>query len=137
MYASFGLCPWVLSANCCLPSKLNSNSKFSTMEVTVLQLEKVQFSCLGIYSGRYLTFLKLVMFYKILHDLVEITFSLFNSSTRGHSQRFTIPFARTDTYSYLNSFSLLLSNYGIHALSDFLTELGDLKMTYPHTSSLD
>jgi len=61
-------------------------------------------------------FLKLVMLYKILHDPVDITFTStpLMSFTRRHSQRFTISFARIEMY--LNSFSLLLSNYGIHCL---------------------
>ena len=49
-------------------------------------------------------FLKLIMFYKILHGIVDTTITLIplSTSTYGHSQRFVTPFARTDTY--LNSF---------------------------------
>ena len=48
-------------------------------------------------------YLKLIMFYKILHGLVDASFTLtsLSTSTHGHSQRFVIPFARTETY--LNS----------------------------------
>ena len=48
-------------------------------------------------------YLKLI-FYKILHGLVNASFTLtsLSTSTCGHSQRFVIPFARTDTH--LNSF---------------------------------
>jgi len=40
------------------------------------------------------------MFYKTLHDLVDINITLtpLTTSTCGHSHRFAIPFARTDTY---------------------------------------
>ena len=58
-------------------------------------------------------FLKLIMFYKILHVLVNIsiTFTSHLTSTRGHSHCFVTSFARTDTY--LNSFvPSILSIYG-------------------------
>ena len=47
-------------------------------------------------------FLKLIVFHKILHGSVSVlfTFVLFTTSTRGHSMRFVIPFARTDTYKH-------------------------------------
>ena len=40
-------------------------------------------------------YFKRVMFYKILHGLVDASFTLtsLSTSTRGHSQRFVIPFA--------------------------------------------
>ena len=46
------------------------------------------------------SFLKLIMFFKILHGLVDISFSLtpLSTPTHGHNQRFVIHFARTDTY---------------------------------------
>ena len=49
-------------------------------------------------------FLKLIMFYKILHGLVNvsITFTPHLTSTCGHSHRFVTSFACTDTC--LNSF---------------------------------
>ena len=45
-------------------------------------------------------YLKLIMFYKILHGLVDASFTLTSLSTftREHSQHFVIPFARIDTY---------------------------------------
>ena len=53
--------------------------------------------------GHRRNYLKLIMIYKILHGLVDASFTLtsLSTSTRGHSQHFVIPFARTDTY--LNS----------------------------------
>ena len=44
-------------------------------------------------------FSKLIMFYKILHGLVDINLVLtpLATFTHGHNDRFTIPFARTDT----------------------------------------
>ena len=49
-------------------------------------------------------FLKLTMFYKILHGLVNISITLTPhlTSTREHCQHFVTPFAGTDTY--LHSF---------------------------------
>ena len=69
-------------------------------------------------------FLKLIMFYKILNGLVDISITLtpLLTSTRGHNQRFFTPFARTDTY--LNSFlpSIKLWN----SLPDSLVDLDDI-----------
>jgi len=75
---------------------------------------------------------------QILHGLVEIPISLtpLSSSTRGHSQRFVTPFARTETYlhSFLPS-TITLWN----SLPNSLVEqkiLTNSKMTYILTSSL-
>ena len=70
-------------------------------------------------------FLKLIMFYKILHGLVDISFTLIplSTPTRGHNQRFVTPFARTDTY--LNSFLPSAINLW-NSLPDSLVELDDL-----------
>ena len=53
---------------------------------------------------------KLIIFYKILHGLVDINITLtpLTTVTRGHYHCFAIQFARTDTY--LNSQQ---SSYGI------------------------
>ena len=70
-------------------------------------------------------FLKLIMFYKILNDLVDVSITLapLSTSTRGHNQRFVVPFARTDTY--LNSF--LPSTIKLwNSLPDSLIELDDI-----------
>ena len=65
------------------------------------------------------------MFYKILHGLVDISFTLIplSTSTHGHSQCFVTPFARTDTY--LNSFLPSAINLW-NSLPDSLVELYDL-----------
>ena len=65
------------------------------------------------------------MFYKILHGLVDISFTLIplSTPTRGHNQRFVTPFARTDTY--LNSFLPSAINLW-NSLPDSLVELDDL-----------
>ena len=70
-------------------------------------------------------FLKLIMFYKIVNDLVDVSVTLapLSTSTRGHNQCFVTPFARTDTY--LNSFlpsTIKLQN----SLPDSLIELDDI-----------
>ena len=69
-------------------------------------------------------FLKLIMFYKILHSIVDATITLtpLSTSTRGHSQRFVTPFAGTDTYS--NSFIPSTINLW-NSLSDSLVNLDD------------
>ena len=54
-------------------------------------------------------YIKLVMFFKIIHGLVDISFTLtlspFNLITRGHHSRYILPSIRTETYlhSYLPS----------------------------------
>ena len=65
------------------------------------------------------------MFYKILHGLVDISFTLtpLSMPTCGHNQNFIIPFARTDTY--LNSFLPSAINLW-NSLPDSLVELDDL-----------
>ena len=71
-------------------------------------------------------FLKLIMFYKILHGIVDtttITLTPLSTSTRGHSQRFVTPFARTDTYS--NSFTPSTINLW-NSLPDSLVNLDDI-----------
>ena len=70
------------------------------------------------------------MFYKILHDLVDASFTLtsLSTSTRGHSQRFVIRFARTDTY--LNSFLPSTINLW-NSLPESLVDLNDI---YLYTS---
>ena len=70
-------------------------------------------------------YLKLIMFYKILNGLVNASFTL-SASTRGHSQHFVIPFARTDTY--LNSFQGFFPTfyYKFMELSDSLVDLDDI-----------
>ena len=80
------------------------------------------------------SFLKLIMFYKILHGLVDISFTLIplSTPTRRHIQRFVTHFARTDTY--INSFLPSAINLW-NSLPDSLAELDDLNMIYPHTSS--
>ena len=73
------------------------------------------------------SFLKLIMFYKILHGLVDIsfTFTPLSTSTHGHNQHFITPFARTDTY--LNSFLCIPSAINLwNSLPDSLVELDDL-----------
>ena len=79
-------------------------------------------------------FLKLIMFYKILHGIVDTTIILtpLSTSTRGHSQRFVTPFARTDTY--LNSF--IPSTNLWNSLPDSLVNLDDINKLYPYISSL-
>ena len=70
-------------------------------------------------------FLKLIMFYKIVHGLVDINLVLtpLATSTCGHSHHFTIPFARTDTR--LNSF--LPSTIRLwNSLPDYLTDFEDI-----------
>ena len=70
-------------------------------------------------------FLKLIMFYKILNGLVDVSITLtpLSTSTRGHNQCFATPFARTDTY--LNSF--LPSTIRLwNSLSDSLIYLDDI-----------
>ena len=70
-------------------------------------------------------FSKLIMFYKIVNDLVDVSVILapLSSSTRGHNQHFVTPFARTDTY--LNSF--LPSTIKLwNSLPDSLVELDDI-----------
>ena len=69
-------------------------------------------------------YLKLIMFSKILHGLVDASFTLtsLSTSTRGHSQRFVILFARTDTY--LNSFLPSTINLW-NSLSESLVDLND------------
>jgi len=66
------------------------------------------------------------MFFKILHGLVDINIALtpLTTSTRGHSNRFTAPFARTDPC--LNSFlpsAIKLWN----SLHDPLTDISQFK----------
>ena len=55
-------------------------------------------------------YIKLVMFFKIIHGLVNIsiplTFSPFNSITRGHHSRYTLPSIRTDTKDEGNTLQL-------------------------------
>ena len=64
------------------------------------------------------------MFYKLLHDLVDISFTLIplSTPTRGHNQRFVTRFARTNTY--LNSFLPSVINLW-NSLPDSLVELDD------------
>ena len=65
------------------------------------------------------------MFYKMLHGLVDISFTLIplSTPTREHNQRFITPFARTGTY--LNSF--LPSAFNLwNSLPNSLVELDDL-----------
>ena len=70
-------------------------------------------------------FLKLIMFYKILHGIVDTTIILtpLSTSTRGHSQCFVTPFAGTDTY--LNSFIPSTINLW-NSLPDSLVNLDDI-----------
>ena len=70
-------------------------------------------------------YLKLIIFYKIIHCLVDASFTLtsLSTSTRGHSQRFVIPFARTD--SYLHSFLPSTLNLW-NSLPDSLIDLNDI-----------
>ena len=75
--------------------------------------------------------LKLIMFNKIVNDLVDISITLapLSSSTRGHNQRFVTPFARTDTY--LNSF--LPSTIKLwNSLPDSLIKLDDINQFKEH-----
>ena len=79
-------------------------------------------------------FLKLIMFYKILHGLADTSITLLplSTSTRGHNQHFVIPFARTDTYS--NSF--LPSTIKLwNSLPDSLVELDDINQFRTDLSS--
>ena len=71
-------------------------------------------------------FLKLIMYvYKILHGLVDISFTLIllSTPTRGHNQHFVTPFTRTDTY--LNYFLPSAINLW-NSLPNSLFELDDL-----------
>ena len=70
-------------------------------------------------------YLKLIIFYKIIHGLVNTSFTLISlsTSTRGHGQRFVIPIARTDSYLY----SFLPSTINLwNSLPESLIELNDI-----------
>ena len=77
--------------------------------------------------------LKLIMFYKILHGLVNASFTLtsLSTSTCGHSERFVIPFARTGTY--LNSFLFSTINLW-NSLPKSLVDLDDINQFKRHLS---
>ena len=81
-------------------------------------------------------FLKLIMFYKILHGLADtsITLSPLSKSICGHNQCFVIPFARTDTYSNYFLPSTININCGI-SLPDLLVELDDINQFRTDLSS--
>ena len=62
------------------------------------------------------TYLKLMMFYKIIHDFVETLITLtplLTPTTCGQAQCFTIPSVRTESYT-LTLFCPQQSNYGIY-----------------------
>jgi len=79
-------------------------------------------------------YLKLIMLYKILHE-VPISLTPLSSSTRGHSQLFITPFARTETYlhSFLLS-TITLWNSLPSSLFNYILTYS--KMTYILTFSL-
>ena len=63
-------------------------------------------------------YLKLIIFYKIIHGLVDAS-----TSTRGRSQRFVTAFARTDSYLY----SFLPSTINLwNSLPESLIDLNDI-----------
>ena len=71
-------------------------------------------------------FSKLIMFYKISHGLVDINLVLtpLATSTRGHSHRFTIPLARTDTcLNFFLPLTIKLWNSLLEDISQFKDEL--------------
>ena len=70
-------------------------------------------------------YLKLITFYKIIRGFIDASFTLIShaTSTRGHSQRFVTPFARTDSYLY----SFLPSTINLwNSLPESLIELNDI-----------
>ena len=70
-------------------------------------------------------YLKLIIFYKVIHDLVDASFTLtsLSTSTHGRSQHFVTSFARTDSYLY----SFLPSTINLwNSLLESLIDLNDI-----------
>jgi len=82
-------------------------------------------------------YLKLIMFYKILHEVL-ISLTLLSSSTHGHSQHFVTPFARTETYlhSFLPSTITLWNSLPSSLEDKKMTPTGSIEATTsPHYPS--
>ena len=90
--------------------KLNPfNDERQDLFCPIFQLTVVSLSCYPDWNGAHyiiedIHVLKLMMLFKILHNLVELclpNYVVYNTSvTRGHKYKLSIPFSRVEVYRY-------------------------------------